>query len=171
MPGFTEIVAPEQAALSPSLVARRRGNDHRLYAIADKGRVCAYGWVSGPGQEVRVLHALTFTVPPRCIYIWDCLTLPEERNRGRYKALLRGMLSTVPEAGTAYVAVDLGNTASRRALERVGFRPLFKYFGMKLFGSPVFALAYDDGRILRAQSAFDHIGTKAAGMDSVHGNA
>lgn len=169
-PGFTEITAvTDDAALSAPFVDGRRAQGHVLYAIIEEGQVRAYGWVSGAGLEVHVLHAMTFTVPPRCIYIWDCLTSPAERNRGRFQALLRGILVVAPEAGTAYVAVDLGNTASRRALEKVGFRPLFRYYGLKLLGRPVLALAHTRGRISRAQRAFDQLGADAAGQGASEG--
>jgi len=170
VPGFTEITTHgDDAVLSAAPVARRRDQGHVLYAIVEEGNVRAYGWVSGAGLEVQVLHAMTFTVPPRCLYIWDCLTVPGERNRGRYKALLRGMLATLPQTGTAYVAVDLGNAPSRRALERVGFRPLFRYYGMKLFGRPVLGLAYHSGRIEPAQRAFDKLEADIGGTAAGHG--
>lgn len=170
VPGFTEITTHgDDPALSAVPVARRRLQGHMLYAVVEEGSVRAYGWVSGAGLEIQVLHTMTFTVPPHCIYIWDCLTVPGERNRGLYKALLRGMLGTLSEGGMAYVAVDLGNSPSRRALDRVGFRPLFTYYGLKLFGRSVLGLAYHGGRIVPAQRAFDSLGADIARAAAEHG--
>lgn len=64
------------------------------------------------------------------------------------------MLGTLSEGGSAHVAVDLDNTTSKKASERVGFRPLFHY-GVKLLACSILGLADENVRIVSSQRALD----------------
>lgn len=139
---------------------------HKLHVLEDAGRILSHGWVSGAGCTVLVLHDMRFTVPASSIYVWDCHTAPEERNRGHFQRLLAGILDSYPNTEVAYVAVDVRNAASRRALQRTGFRPVFQYFGLRLFRHPVIGLARVGRRLFRGQVAFDRIGERKCGTPS-----
>ena len=152
--------------MSDAGLMKRRQAGHVLFGQEDDGRLAAYGWVSGAGCTVGILHDMTFKVPARSIYIWDCYTAPEARNRGRFQALLGGILDSYPDIDTAFVAVDVGNKPSRRALEKTGFRPLFRYCGLRLFRRPVMGIARLGGGIVRTQSAFDRL-TSGAGREII----
>jgi GNAT superfamily N-acetyltransferase len=134
---------------------------HVLYGMVEHESLVASGWVSSAGSRIPILHDMTFQVPARSIYIWDCYTLPSERGRGHFQTLLHGILQHCQAVDTAFVAVDARNAPSIRALQKVGFQPLFRYYGLKLFHRPILGLARTPEGFRSAQKAFDQIASSA----------
>lgn len=139
------------------MVKHRRSEGHVIYGIIEGDALVVHGWVSTGGRVVGVLHEMVFRVPQGSIYIWDCFTQPNRRGRGLFQRLLRGIVEHHPRIHTAYVAVDANNAASIRALTKVGFQPLFRYYGLKLLERPVLALARKGRNLVPAQRCFDRI--------------
>lgn len=159
---------PKVAPLDAGRLVERVRQGHVLYGIVERESLVVSGWVSAAGSRITILHNMTFQVPTRCIYIWDCHTLPAERGRGRFQALLYGILDQCQAVDTAFVAVDSRNAPSIRALQKVGFQPLFRYYGLKLFNRPVLGLARTPGGFRSAQEAFDHVVRPAEELQSPH---
>ncbi|QSP93691.1 GNAT family N-acetyltransferase [Marinobacter salinisoli] len=129
-----------------------------LYELfVDDVPVC-YGWMAGPGAKVGILHELNMRVPDHSLYIWDCATPEEHRGKGYFQSLLQMMMQAKgPETRFALVAVDSHNTASKAALKRVGFQPLFTYWSCRVFGRVILSMAFRDGKLTWAQPQFDRL--------------
>lgn len=137
---------------------QRRLEGHTLYELWVGEQPVCYGWVAEPGTRVGILHDLHLRVPNDGFYIWDCATSPSARGKGYFCLLLRALVEgTYPDARQALVAVDTGNSASRRALQKAGFQPLFRYISARMMGRSLFSLAIRKGRPAPAQAEFDGI--------------
>ncbi|MDO3722398.1 GNAT family N-acetyltransferase [Marinobacter sp. chi1] len=137
---------------------KRSQQGNFLYELFVDGNPVSYGWVAGPGAQVGILHELNMRVPEHALYIWDCATPEEHRGKGYFQTLLRSMMqSQGVETNVALVAVDSNNTASKAALKKVGFQPLFTYWSFRVFGRVVLSLALKDGRLTWAQPQFDQL--------------
>ncbi|SFM53968.1 Acetyltransferase (GNAT) family protein [Marinobacter zhejiangensis] len=151
-------------ALSEGEFLRRTGQGNVLYELFVDGDPVCYGWVGQGGSRVGILHNLKLTVPDRAFYIWDCATLPDHRGRGHFQTLLKGLLECQgASSAAALAAVDTGNTASRKALEKAGFKPMFSYFSLRVGGRVLVSLAIRDGKLMRAQPEFDRVAGNALG--------
>lgn len=137
---------------------KRREQGHLLYELMVEGIPVSYGWLAAPGVPVGILHELNMRVPDHALYIWDCATPPQHRGKGYFQILLKGMIqSQGPQTSIALVAVDSNNTASRAALKRVGFQPLFTYWSCRLFGKVILSQALKDGKLTWGQVPFDRL--------------
>ena len=152
---------PADFPLEEAKVLQRWSEGHSLYGIIIGDALITYSWVSDAGAAVGVLHSMVLKVPERSIYIWDCFTRPELRGRGLFQELLRGIVERHPGIDIAYSAVDVNNAPSIRAMTKAGFRPLFRYYGVKLFNRPVLAVARTSRGIGPAQRSFDQITAEA----------
>jgi GNAT superfamily N-acetyltransferase len=148
---------PEVSPFDAGLLAERAGQGHVLYGMVEHASLVVSGWVSAAGSRIPVLHELSFQVPDRCIYIWDCYTLPAERGQGRFQALLYGILDQCQGIDTAFAAVDSRNAPSIQALHKVGFQPLFRYYSLRLFNRPILAIARTSRGFRRAPKELEQI--------------
>lgn len=138
--------------------SRRNLGGHVLYELFVEDVPVCYGWVAQKGSQVGILHDIEMRVPDHALYIWDCATPPAHRGRGYFQTLLRGLVTDPSSAATlALVAVDSNNEASRKALDKAGFRPLFTYLSVRILGRGLMSLALKDGKLTRAQPVFDQI--------------
>lgn len=94
-------------------------DDMLFAAVAGDGRVLSYGFVLFRSFYKRVLRE-PIDVP----MIGNCFTEPEARGRGLYPALLRAMCDELARRGHRRVIISCApdNVASRRGIERAGFR-------------------------------------------------
>ncbi len=137
---------------------RRNLRQNDLYELLVDQRPVCFGWVARAGARVGILHDIQMTVPDRAFYIWDCVTPPEYRGRGYFQSLLKQLVSSRDTgANLALVAVDTRNTASRKALAKAGFQPLFSYLSIRVLGRVVLAVANRGHRLSQAQILFDQL--------------
>jgi len=155
--------------LQRDVVAKRLREGHVLHGLVDHGDLYSYCWVSRAGSHNDVFFGRQFNVPEAAVYIWDCATLPRYRNRGYYKNVLKGIQSSEPGITSAYVAVDQCNHISRRALELVGFRVCFRYWGIRFLRRHTFCIALWDRRLLTLQRALTRLTrVPVATVDKAH---
>lgn len=148
----------ELACSEPEFV-RRTSRGNRLYELSAGEKWLSYGWVAEAGTHIGVLHNLHLTVPDRAFYIWDCATDPAARGHGHFRTLLKRIVSAhYPASTMALVAVDTGNTASRKALANAGFKPVFTYVSVRILGFVPLSFAVREGKITAAQPQFDELG-------------
>lgn len=148
---------PAGLAIGARQFQRRREQGARCYGLHYQGRILASGWVSGPGCRVTILHDMTLVVPQDAVYIWDCQTVAEVRQRGHFQRLLRQISRAQAPTTRILVAVDWRNHASRAALKKTGFQPLFSYWGLRLFGHSVAGVAVKSYQFMNAQKALDRL--------------
>ncbi|SNB55515.1 Acetyltransferase (GNAT) family protein [Marinobacter sp. es.042] len=141
--------------LSQSAFEKRVEQGNELYELVIDNTPVSYGWVAGGGARVGVLHNIELTVPDQAIYVWDCATAPAFRGHGHFQSLLKAILAAHVSGTTALVAVDSKNDASRTALRKAGFRPMFSYFSIRIFGYVIFSAVVEAGELKKAQPRFD----------------
>jgi hypothetical protein len=85
--------------------------------------VLAYGWLSSGAEWIGEIR-LEIKPEPGEAYIWNCLTLPAQRRRGMFRAMLVRICSVLRDEGGArlWIASSRGGTVS--TLAAVGFRPV-----------------------------------------------
>jgi GNAT superfamily N-acetyltransferase len=84
--------------------------------------------------------ALHFRLPPGERYLWDFATLPEWRGRGLYPRLLQAIIRLEDAGGQRlWIGHETGNDASRKGIERAGFRVVGAVHGVpgRLWMDPV----------------------------------
>ncbi|HEX8163313.1 MAG TPA: GNAT family N-acetyltransferase [Pyrinomonadaceae bacterium] len=97
-----------------------------LHTVLVNGRLAGWGWSYWPQGPERIDVTQTeLEFAPRSVSLYDFYTIPEYRGRRLYQALLTHILRTrfAEGAERAYIMVRDTNVASRKAIERVGFRP------------------------------------------------
>jgi len=91
------------------------------------------GWTSRgylePGPGIRIYDEDS-------IAIYDCYTVPAFRSRGIYTDSLIRMLRQIRDRGVSHalISVDPANIPSIKAIERAGFRPLYRLTVSQRFG-------------------------------------
>lgn len=128
-------IVPVSSSLFASLDTVRPGyvkvaerylaSGHRGLAVVANGNVLALGWYVVNLTDRR-MRAEYFPLPPRSAWVHADWTAPSYRRRGLQKALFAKRILDVQSEGSALVLfgnVAADNTASLRALSRMGFQP------------------------------------------------
>lgn len=103
--------------------ALRRGRT--LHTVLVNGQLAGWGWSYWPTEPALVTETeTTLEFEPKSVSLYDYFVLPEFRGRRLYQALLAQILRErfAEGAERAYIGVLAANTASLKAIERVGFR-------------------------------------------------
>lgn len=95
-----------------------------LYVARVENCLVHYGFVMRRTRETAVLGESRGTP-----IIGNCWTHPDARGQGVYPFALRHVLQALPDRGIDRVLIetDVSNTASRRGIEKAGFRQLRIY--------------------------------------------
>lgn len=104
-------------------IHRRLETGRRCYAAWAGEKVAAYGWVSFGEEHVGELD-LTLRIASCEAYIWDCVTVPEFRQKRLYSALLSYIAGELRDDGLtrAWIGADMDNQPSQRGIDRAGFQ-------------------------------------------------
>jgi CelD/BcsL family acetyltransferase involved in cellulose biosynthesis/GNAT superfamily N-acetyltransferase len=96
-----------------------------LHTVLVNGKLACWGWSYWPkGPEIIDVIQDEIAFTPNSVSLYDFYTVPEFRGRRLYQALLTHILHSrfAEGAERAYIMVREKNIASRKAIERVGFR-------------------------------------------------
>lgn len=115
------------------LVALRLARGCRSFQVVVEDQVAAYGWLStGPewigelGLEIR---------PGRHeAYVWNCVTLPERRRRGLFRALLLSSVERARREGMLRLRIGSVEESLGSALAMAGFAPVLVVRSRERFG-------------------------------------
>jgi len=137
------LVSPRRAAIFQELEGHMREQIARVMGLADlhpvlerlqagrrcfvaivEGRIASYAWVSSGCEHVGELERV-FLLPDGDCYIWDCATVPDQRGRHLYTALLSHLLSLFKGEGVrrVWIGASRANRFSTRGIVRAGFSP------------------------------------------------
>ena len=105
----------------------------RAFAVLDGGRVVAYGWLATGPEWIGELE-VEFTPAAGEAYIWNCLTLPEHRRRGHYRALLEGIVAQARQEGLARTWIGSIEDPAEKADADAGFSPVLHFEVTKVLG-------------------------------------
>ena len=102
------------------LVALRFARGCRCFAIHAEGRVAGYGWLSA-GPEWMGELGVEIRPGPGEAYVWNCVTLPEQRRRGAFRTLLIGVLDAAAREETGRLWLGSVDGVGESAVADAGF--------------------------------------------------
>jgi GNAT superfamily N-acetyltransferase len=110
--------------LTPAYAARLAPG-RRAFGAWVEGALAAWGWASTTDEHIGEL-GLWVNLRPGEAYLWDCVTLPEQRGRGLYRALIAHMAAALRAEGygRVWIGADLSNAPSQRGIAGAGFLPV-----------------------------------------------
>ena len=98
----------------------------RCFAAWVAGEVAAYGWLS---SEAEWIGEIGLEIRPEAgeAYIWNCLTLPQHRRQGMFRALLVRISSVLKAEGLRrlWIASDVAE-GTDKAVSDAGFAPVLR---------------------------------------------
>ena len=107
------------------LVAARLARGCRCFALHVQGRLAGYGWLSA-GPEWMGELSLEIRPAPGEAYVWNCVTLPEHRRQGLFRALLLGILRVAAREGTRRLWLGSIDRLGESAVAGAGFSPVLR---------------------------------------------
>ncbi len=107
-------------------VAPRFERGSRAFAVMKAGKVVSYGWLSTATEWIGEL-AVQISSDSGEAYIWNCLTLPEHRRRGHYRALLEGIVAQARRDGLARLWIGSTEDPAQKADTDAGFVTVLKF--------------------------------------------
>lgn len=112
-------------ACSNSYASIRKA-ERTFHTIVVNGRLAGWGYSYWPNQPATLTETpgAVLEYEPHSVSLYDFHTTPEFRGRKLYQALLTHILRArfAEGAARAYITVLEENTASKKAIERVGFQ-------------------------------------------------
>jgi CelD/BcsL family acetyltransferase involved in cellulose biosynthesis len=131
-----ELWQDKQTFLSESL--RRIERKNHSYTRVEKGRLAHFGWMNQDQREAVFPEVgQRLQLPEGTAVLYDFYTDPPSRGNGLYKASMRQILhdaASVASTKRMFIAVLADNTASRQAIEALGFAYSFSLFRSIFFG-------------------------------------
>jgi GNAT superfamily N-acetyltransferase len=115
------------------LVATRLARGCRCFAYWIEGAVAGYGWLStGP----EWIGELQLEITPRAGegYIWNCVTMPERRRQGIFRALLGGIVESARGGGLKRLWIGSVAIPAERAVGPAGFTPALHFRSVAFAG-------------------------------------
>ena len=105
----------------------------RCFGVMIDGAIAGYGWLSNGPEWISELQV---EIRPRKGegYIWNCVTLPQHRQQGVFKALIGGISAAA--RGLGFTRLWIGTVAipGEGAIPQLGFRPLARFRTVRLLG-------------------------------------
>jgi GNAT superfamily N-acetyltransferase len=109
---------------SPRDILERMEAGRRCFVAVVNDKIASYAWVSLGCEHVGELERV-FTLAKGDRYIWDCATVPEQRGRRLYTALLSYILSILREERVhrVWIGASRDNCPSLQGIVHAGFKP------------------------------------------------
>lgn len=104
------------------LIALRRARGSRCFGAWIEGNLVGYGWLSVKPEWISEVQ---LEIKPREGegYIWNCVTLPEHRRQGTFRAILTGITQVAREEGMKRLWLGTIAIPAEKAVGPSGFRP------------------------------------------------
>ncbi len=115
------------------LVALRLARGCRCFAVRLDGAVVAYGWLSKATEWIGEVE-LEITPAAAEGYIWNCVTLPEHRRRGFFRAIVNGIASQARKESLERLWIGSLDIPATRALAPAGFVPALSFTSVWMSG-------------------------------------
>jgi len=116
----TQLIA-RLANLPEQEVRKRIREENRPYIAFIDETPTAYGWVATRKSGIDVFQ-FSFTIPPKNLYLWDFLTLPQWRGRGIYPHLLQAIIQQEQAAERFWIGYEPTNETSAHSIKKAGFQ-------------------------------------------------
>jgi GNAT superfamily N-acetyltransferase len=102
------------------LLDLRLGRGCRAFVGCAGGEVVAFGWLSTGAEWIGEL-GLEIRPPAGEAYLWNCVTLPEHRYRGYFRALLGQMVAVARGEGLSRLWIGAADGGAESAVTATGF--------------------------------------------------
>jgi hypothetical protein len=90
---------------------------------AGGGRLAGYGWLTAGPEWIGEL-GLGIDPAAGSAYVWNCVTLPGDRRRGLFRALLQGVVGTARSEGLQRLWIGSIDRLGESAVAAAGFTPV-----------------------------------------------
>ncbi len=122
-PGDLDALLTAMQRADPEVIAERFQTGRRCFGFEVDGRIVSFGWMTPGAEETGELER-TLSVPAGEAYVWDCGTIPDQRRKGFYSALLNRTLYLLQDEGVPRVWIGASrlNAPSIRGIANAGFR-------------------------------------------------
>ena len=104
------------------LVGLRLARGCRCFAAFAGEVVAGYGWLSSNAEWIGEIR-LEIRPKPGEAYIWNCLTLPAQRRRGMFRAVIIRISTVLQAEGFTRLWIASGGGGAEKALSDAGFQP------------------------------------------------
>lgn len=108
------------------LAAQRLAHGSRCFVVWMGDSVGGYGWLS-VGPEWIGETQLVITPRPGEGYIWNCVTMPEHRQKGIFRSLLIGILEVARNEGLKRLWIGTVAIPAEKAMAPSGFQPALRF--------------------------------------------
>ncbi len=140
------------------LVGARLARGCTCFAAWSDGALVGYGWLSTGPEWIGEVQ-LEIKPREREAYIWNCVTIPEHRRRGVFRALVAGITLAARRLGSRRLWIGSVDIPAEKALAPLGFQPAL-YFDSATVG-PL--------HLVRVSAASDRrLSTDAANVLATH---
>ena len=95
----------------------------RCFAACAGGRVAGYGWLS-TGPEWIGEAGIELRPGPGEAYVWNCVTLPEDRRRGVFRSLLQRVVAAARAEGLRRLWIASVEGGATSSVVAAGFSPV-----------------------------------------------
>jgi GNAT superfamily N-acetyltransferase len=134
------------------LVHARLERGCTCFAAWTDGELAAYGWLSSGPEWIGEIQ-LELKPREREAYIWNCVTLPQHRRKGVFRALVGGMSVAARRLGARRVWIGSVAIPAERALQPLGFKPALIFDTAVVAGLHVMRVGLAGDRQLAADAA------------------
>jgi len=124
-------------------VAPRFERGARAFAVLEGGKLVSYGWVSSSTEWIGEL-GVEISPEPGEAYIWNCMTLPEHRRRGHYRALLEGIVAHARREGLTRLWIGSTEDPAQKADADAGFVAVLNFSVRRLAGLRLLSAGFDE---------------------------
>ena len=140
------------------LVAERLRRGCQCFAIWLDGAIAGYGWLSTGPEWIGELQ-LEIKPRQREAYIWNCVTVPEQRRKGVFRSLVTGISLAARRYGVNRVWIGSVAIPAEKTLTPLGFEAALSFDSatigalhlMRVRRSASSALARDASSVLGVQ--------------------
>ena len=146
---FVEVTSTSSAALVAAMgdegdrVASRFERGSRAFAVIEAGQVVSYGWLSTATEWIGEL-GVEISPDPGEAYVWNCLTLPQHRRRGHYRALLEGIAAQARREGLSRLWIGSTEDPAQKADADAGFVTVLNFSVRRLVGLRLLSAGADE---------------------------
>lgn len=115
------------------LVATRLARGCRCFGAWLGDDLAGYGWLSSGPEWIGEID-LEITPGAGEAYIWNCLTLPAQRRKGVFRALMAGIAARAHEERMSRLWIGSVAIPAEKAVPQVGFVPVLHFSSEVLSG-------------------------------------
>lgn len=115
------------------LVEPRLARGCRCFAARVGREVVAYGWLSTAGEWIGEVE-LEITPRQGEAYLWNCATHPEHRQRGFFRAIVKGIAAQARTEGMTRLWIGSLDIPAAKAVAQNGFVPAIHFTSVWMYG-------------------------------------